>query len=237
MERQRVVAALGLHRKCHPPAVPPDQFPLIGGTPGRVLTSARRHLSNSVKWLTEEDGSDDLETSFALGGNESLHRAYRRYGPLIFTFCRRTLGPLDAEEVTQDVFLSAWRSQKSYDPQRGALAGWLTAIAKNKAIDRLRHRSRRPATVGMFDDTAGAAVSTSTDVESISDRLLLAEALKELEARPRMVVELAFYEDLTHDQIAQRTGLPLGTVKSDIRRSTQHLARAIGYSRQGGPDA
>jgi RNA polymerase sigma-70 factor (ECF subfamily) len=86
---------------------------------------------------------DELELSFADGGDSAVRSAYDRYGSLVYTFCRRTVGHHDATEVAQDVFVAAWRSQNSYDHTRGGLGGWLIAIARNKAIDQIRRRAQR----------------------------------------------------------------------------------------------
>ena len=164
----------------------------------------------------------ELERSFADGGDAALRSAYERYGSLVYTFCRRTVGHHDATEVAQDVFVAAWRSQGSYDPDRGGLGGWLIAIARNKAIDHLRRQGRQPLIDSGTDSAAMTGVGIET-VDMIADRMLLTEALAELGPRPRQVVELAFFHDLTHEQIAQKTHLPLGTVKSDLRRSLPTL--------------
>jgi RNA polymerase sigma-70 factor, ECF subfamily len=168
----------------------------------------------------------ELEQSFADGGDGALRSVYDRYGSLVYTFCRRTVGHHDAAEVAQDVFVAAWRSQGSYDPGRGGLGGWLIAIARNKAIDHLRRQGRQPSIAPSEDSGEMAGVRTD-EIAMIADRMLLSEALSELAPRPRRVVELAFLHDLTHEQIAEKTHLPLGTVKSDVRRSLPTLQRAL----------
>jgi RNA polymerase sigma-70 factor (ECF subfamily) len=178
---------------------------------------------------------NELEWSFAEGGDSAVHRAYERYGSLIYTFCRRTVGHHDAVDVAQEVFVAAWRSQRSYDPERGGLGGWLMSIARNKAVDHLRRQGRRPAVGGDSADLESTLVRAD-DVELVADRMVLAEALSELETRPRQVVEMAFLQDLTHEQIAEQTKLPLGTVKSDIRRSLPRLQRALGRQKSGAND-
>ena len=172
------------------------------------------------------DERTELEQSFADGGDGALRSAYDRYGSLVYTFCRRTVGHHDATEVAQDTFVAAWRSQGSYDPERGGLGGWLIAIARNKAIDHLRRQGRQPLIAPDEDGAAMAGVPTD-QVAMIADRMLLSEALSELAPRARRVVELAFFHDLTHKQIAEKTHLPLGTVKSDVRRSLPMLQRAL----------
>jgi RNA polymerase sigma factor (sigma-70 family) len=178
---------------------------------------------------------NELERSFANGGDGALRSAYDQYGSLVYTFCRRTVGHHDATEVAQDVFVAAWRSQSSYDPDRGGLGGWLIAIARNKAIDHLRRKGRQPLIDAGKDSSALTGVRTDK-VDVIADRMLLTEALAELGPRPRQVVELAFFHDLTHEQIAEKTHLPLGTVKSDLRRSLPTLQRALAGRTRGDTD-
>ena len=159
---------------------------------------------------------DDVEIAFMAGGDDGLKQAYDAHGRLVYTFCARSLGPDRAHDVTQDVFVSAWKARDRFDPGKGTLAAWLMGIAKNRVIDNVRsekrHSDRRA------DENDQPELSTPTEVDALSDRLLVAEALRALPERPREVLTLAFFEDLTHPQIAEKTNLPLGTVKSDIRR-------------------
>lgn len=206
-----------------------------GGQARRSITLDRRYSRSVPDRPAETRDRSELELSFAGGGDAAVRTAYDRYGSMVYTFCRRTVGHDDATELAQDVFVAAWRSQRSYDPERGGLGGWLMAIARNKAIDHLRRQGRRPP----IDAGAhGADVeSAGTDaVEVIATRMLLAEALGELAPRARQVVEMAFLHDLTHEQIAAKTHLPLGTVKSDVRRSLPLLQRAIAGLTSGATD-
>ena len=190
-----------------------------------------RCVSDDVGEVHERN---ELELSFADGGDVAVRTAYDRYGSMVYTFCRRTVGHDDAIELAQDVFVAAWRSQRSYDPERGGLGGWLMAIARNKAIDHLRKQGRRPQIdAGATAEVGGAGTD---DVEMIANRMLLAEALTELAPRARQVVELAFWHDMTHEQIAGKTHLPLGTVKSDVRRSLPLLKRALAGLTSGATD-
>lgn len=126
----------------------------------------------------------ELESSFANGGDRTVRLAYDRYGSLVYTFCRRTVGHHDATELAQDVFVAAWRAQRSYDPGRGGLGGWLMAIARNKVIDHLRRRGRRPLT-DADADSASIANLRNDEVDMVANRMLLAEALGELAPRAR----------------------------------------------------
>jgi len=121
----------------------------------------------------------------------------------------------------QQVFVTAWRQRYRYDPGRASLLSWLLGIARHKAIDRLRRLERERRVVvedrGRVVDEAGRT----------ADRLLVAEALSWLRPEQQLVLELAFYDDLTHQQIADKLGMPLGTVKSHARRGLQRLRRFL----------
>lgn len=166
----------------------------------------------------------DLERLFVLGDETALKSAYDAHGSLIYTFCRRTVGAETAHDVTQEVFLAAWKARDRFDPERGTLAGWLVGIAKNKVLDTLRRRHVHL----LSDEREQPADTTGPDVvDSTADRMLIASALNELSPRMRQVVTMAYLQDLTHDQISRQTSLPLGTVKSDIRRGLERLRRNL----------
>ena len=168
---------------------------------------------------------DTPEAAFVRGDDDALRKAYDAHGSLIFTFCARSLGPERAGDVTQEVFLSAWRARDRFDPAKGNLAAWLTGIAKNRIIDAVRsekrHSDRRAPELA--EDIGTAA----TETDALGDRMLVADALRALPDRSREVLTLAFFEDLTHPQIAERTQIPLGTVKSDIRRGLARIRRHL----------
>jgi RNA polymerase sigma factor (sigma-70 family) len=168
---------------------------------------------------------DAVEVAFLTGDHDGLKQAYDAYGRLVFTLCRRSLSPEAAADVTQEVFVSAWQARAQYNPERGSLAGWLVGIARNKVIDALRAQARRP--VAAREPVQTDAPVTAAAVESLADRLLLADAMAGLPDRAKKVIQLAFFEDLSHPEIAERTSLPLGTVKSDIRRGLQRMRRHL----------
>jgi RNA polymerase sigma-70 factor (ECF subfamily) len=180
------------------------------------------------------DRTDDVEVTsldesiardLAAGDESALKAAYDAHGSLVYSFCRRSLGPERAADATQEVFLAAWRSRERYRAERGSLAGWLLGIARFKVIDVMRADGRAPVPRDLTtEDVAGAGES---DVTATAERMLLAEAISTLPERAQEMVHLAFFEDLTHSQIAERCEVPLGTVKSDIRRSLQRLRRHL----------
>lgn len=170
----------------------------------------------------------DLEQRFRNGDAGALSEAYSEHGSLVYSFCRRRVDTESARDVTQEVFVSAWRSHQRFDPARGSLRGWLMTIAKNRVIDLYRHQSRRPLTVSAYDgEPPPDPAKAESAIGRIADRMVLAQAMTELSDRARTAVELSFYHQLTHEEIADQTGLPLGTVKSDIRRSLLKLRRNL----------
>jgi RNA polymerase sigma factor (sigma-70 family) len=174
---------------------------------------------------TDAYTADDVERAFAEGHDDALRRAYDAYGRLIFSLCRRSLDAESAADVTQEVFVSAWQARARFDPARGSLAAWLVTIARNKVIDSIRAQARRPVAAREPEQTDGATVVTAVD--TTADRMLVAEAMRELPDRAQRVIKLAFFDDLSHHEIAERTALPLGTVKSDIRRGLERMRRHL----------
>ena len=165
---------------------------------------------------------DDLVDSFRAGDERALRLAYDRYGAAVLHLAGHSLGnTADAEDVAQATFVAAWLGRQTYDPRRGGLLGWLLGIARRKVVDRLRAAAREERLVETVRRQPGRASDASP--ERVVDRLVLADELARLPGEQRRVLELAFYDDLTHAQVAAVTGLPLGTVKSHIRRGMSAL--------------
>jgi RNA polymerase sigma factor (sigma-70 family) len=164
------------------------------------------------------------DIAFASGDAGALRSAYETHGSVIYSFCRKTLPEDRAADVTQEVFVSAWKSHDRYDPSKGSLAGWLIAIAKNRIIDNVRSEKRH-ADRRADDDTLELPVDD--EVDAMSSKMVVAAALGHLPERARSVIELHYFDDLTHQQIAERLTLPLGTVKSDIRRGLSTIRHTL----------
>lgn len=175
-----------------------------------------------------EDAERALADAFAGGAEWTLRAVYDRYSALVHTIARTCLGvSSDAEEVTQEVFVSAWRGRATYDPDRGTLAGWLVGITRRRVIDKLRvldrERRAREAAAGVAEPADSPTLYSAHD--QVIDRIVVADGLARLADNQRRVLELAFFDDLTHQQISSVTGLPLGTVKSHVRRGLEQLRR------------
>jgi RNA polymerase sigma-70 factor (ECF subfamily) len=167
----------------------------------------------------------ELAARFRSGDESALEQAYALYGPAVYHLALAGLrAGADAEDATQATFVAAWTGRETYDEERGSLLSWLLGIARRKVLDRHRvvaREQRDAATARRFAPTD--AVDGGAD--RIADRLLVADQLALLPEEQRRVLRLAFYDDLTHVQIAAVTGLPLGTVKSHLRRGMAALRR------------
>ncbi len=156
----------------------------------------------------------------------ALELAYRAHGTAIHSFCARAVGVDRAADVTQEVFLTAWRRRERFDSTKGSLIGWLMGIAKHKVLDSHRSAARSRA----LEEKVSGVIELRPEgpsVEALADRMLVEEALEGLSERARKAVELAFWSDLTHVEIAEVCEIPLGTVKSDIRRALGRLRRHL----------
>ena len=162
-----------------------------------------------------------LAERFRHGDETTLRELYDRYGPLVHRVGTACLPHADAEEVTQATFVAAWRGRETYDPDRGTLAGWLLGIARRQVVDRLRVLARERRLTAALPVPEVVAPDPAPD--RVVDRLVVLDELRRLGAEQRRVLELAFFDDLTHVQIAGLTGLPLGTVKSHLRRGLARL--------------
>jgi RNA polymerase sigma factor (sigma-70 family) len=164
---------------------------------------------------------DEATTAFLAGGPESLRAAYEAHGALVHTFCRRALDPGRAADVTQEVFTQVWRTRDRFDPARGSLRGWIMGIARFKVLGALRHDGARP--VVPVADAGGPIARADVRLDQLADRLTLAQALGALPDRTRKVIHLAYVDGLSHREISQQMDMPLGSVKSDIRRGLLRL--------------
>lgn len=174
------------------------------------------------------DLDNAVQIVWAAGGEDALHLAYERFGALVFTYCVRSLGNRDdAEEATQDTFVSAWKSRDGFDPERGSLAAWLLAITRFRVLD-LQRRRAKVVEHAPTDTAQGSTDPTGDASDQLAHQLIVARALEELPQRVRSVIELAFWSERSHSEIADQLGLPLGTVKSDVRRALIHLRSVLG---------
>lgn len=160
--------------------------------------------------------SDDaLLSAIRSNSQEAMTALFDRYSKLVYSVALRVLSDSsEAEDVMQETFIQVWKNPGAFVPGRGSLGGWLVVVARNRAIDKLRRR-RPTEPVELF------TLPSSTNLERESEHGVLLEkiqtAMAELPDEQRSVVDLAFFEGLSHSEIAEKTGTPLGTVKTRIR--------------------
>jgi RNA polymerase sigma-70 factor (ECF subfamily) len=199
-----------------------------------------------------------LVREVAAGSHEALADLYDRHADAVFASAYRLTSDRGlAEEVVQETFLALWNRADTFDPSVGSLAAWLHTIARNRTVDRLRAAGRRPTLVPLSSAAAsgsafgggtepdadalervlangtlvaGAAQPRSPDMEValLELREALQEALAEMPEVERVVIVLAYGEDLTQSEIADRLGWPLGTVKTRTRRALLRLREVLG---------
>lgn len=175
-----------------------------------------------------------LNESFAAGDESALAEAYRQFAPLVHTLALRSLRDNSAaDDVTQEVFIRVWRSRSAFDPSKARLPAWIVGITRNAITDAqaasMRETRKVLAAVELSPDPEQAAGHAAAEV--LADRLLLDGELERLGEPQGSILKLAFYDDLTHSQISQKLDLPLGTVKSHIRRSLSQLRTRLEVDR------
>ena len=212
-------------------AEPPAQQ--RAGFGGGVEASGSGRGETTPSLLTE----DELARSLVAGQEWALAEAYERWAGLVHGISLKALADRsDAEDATQQVFIRAWRGRTTFDPSRGSLAGWLVGICRHVCADTWHQRTRQSRQAEAARSVLGPGTVPATQApEHVVERLAVMDALADLDQPARGIVELAFFEDLTHTQISDRTGIPLGTVKSHIRRSLLRLRDCLAVSRATAP--
>ena len=176
--------------------------------------------------------TDEAVVRAVAGGDReaALHILNQRYGHALAAVAERILGDrADAEEVAADVLWQVWRQAGNFDRTRGSVGAWLMMIVRSRAIDRLRARNACVAARDQIDDpVAFSSVSDPVvDLYSVERRRAVAAALATLHENEKSVLELAYFSDLSQSTIAERMGLPLGTVKSRIRSALLKLREGL----------
>ncbi|MEO8626317.1 MAG: sigma-70 family RNA polymerase sigma factor [Candidatus Limnocylindrales bacterium] len=204
-------------------------------------------------------GRSDLELVARLveGDEAALGELYDRHAESLFRAALLRLGDRGlAEEVLQDTYMALWNRAETFDATQGSVIGWLSTIARNRAIDRLRSSARRPAPLALSglvplgadtaaaDDARDAIMAAATPISGVTAapdperevdvaelRREVEEALAAMPDQERQVLTLAYYEQLSQSEIAARLSWPLGTVKTRTRRALSRLRETLGEHR------
>lgn len=191
--------------------------------------------TDAEREAAEAQRAEDTEWAvrFRDGDETALRWAFDRYGGMVLRLARLRLGdPFDAEELVQQVYVRAWRGRQGFDPERGTLASWLMGIARRQVADRYAALDRDRKILAAAQQVAPPATNPRA-TEDVVDRVVITDEIARLPEQQRLVLQLAFYGRLTHSEIADRTGLPIGTVKSHIRRALLRLRAAWGVDGLG----
>ena len=173
----------------------------------------------------EQGATSNLGARLAAGEEGAINECYSALGPMVLGYLRRFVSRDEAEDVLQRVFYEVWRNRDRYDPTR-SLEAWVLGIARKRAIDQLRRRHAHVVPIEELRDIAG------DDGRDLAERYARASevrgALERLPREQREVLTLAYFGDLTQTEIADRLGVPLGTVKARTFRGLRRLADLIG---------
>jgi len=184
--------------------------------------------------VTEADES--VIERIAAGDQRAVSECLDRYGGLVWSIANNwSETPADAEDATQEIFLELWRSAERYDPEIGSEAVFISTIARRRMIDRLRARERRPSTEALSaHHHESIADPASEDIGLLAaDAAIATRAVAELDVGQQEVLIMGVVEGMTHSEIAEATGKPLGTVKTQIRRGLLRVRELI---EQGGEE-
>jgi RNA polymerase sigma-70 factor (ECF subfamily) len=195
--------------------------------PSNPIEAPARSINGPSRSRESSGGASDAELMERVCAQDQMAMAdvFDRYGSLVYSVALRVLrDPAQAEDVMQEIFFQVWKSPQSFVQVRGSLGAWLAVVARNRAIDSLR---RRKPTDSVDDVILPAAGNLASEVERNSMMEKVRTVLKDLPQEQQKTLELAFFEGMSHSEIAARTGDALGTVKTRIRSALISLRKGI----------
>ena len=204
-------------------ALSPPQA-VAAGLPLRAARSGERAAGRRVPDRAEVR----LAARMRDGDPDALAELYRQFGATTFGFLVRTLRDrAAAEDVQQQVYTEVWRRAGEYDPQRAGLLTWVMTIARSRAIDQLRRRIPEPRDPEVAARTIESGQDVAQDGEELAERWRMTHYLGRLPEEERVLLRMRFYEELSQTEIAERTGVALGTVKARMVRGLRRLRELI----------
>lgn len=171
-----------------------------------------------------------LLVDVARGDRDAFERLYRATSSRLFAVCLRVLSDrAEAEDVLQEVYTTVWHKAEQFDPGRASAMAWMAMVARNRAIDRLRapgHAVRTTA-IELGDELPDGGATPADEAEAHTERERLQRCMQRLDDRRRGLIRTAFFEGATYEELARRSGAPLGSVKSWIRRGLMQLRTCL----------
>ena len=185
-----------------------------------------------IDWTEEERAWSALVSDIAQGNQDALTELYDSTNRIVYGLALRILGESPAaEEILFEVYLQVWRKAKNFDPNRGKVTSWLISMTRSRAIDALRARQARGGNLAQSLDEISDVQDLRSGPEGHSLQRSRAQVIRnsvaELPTDQRQAIELAYFSGMTHGEIAARTGLPLGTVKTRIRSGMLRLRKLL----------
>lgn len=175
--------------------------------------------------IAAEPDERAVAEALVAGDPTALETAFRSWSGMVHAYCSRTVGAQDADDLTQQVFVQAWKSRQTFDPDRGVVPGWLIGIARNLVA---RHLQARGGAATPVATVRSEPEPDATD--HLADRMVVTAAVDTLPEPQRSALRMSFYDGLSQSEIATRLDLPLGTVKSHHRRALIHLKSCLEHA-------
>ena len=204
-------------------ASPDISFDSTPSQPNPGESFARSFARESEKSQLGDDGL--LLAKIAQGDEAAMSVVFDRYSKVVYSVALRVLrDPSAAEDVLQEIFMQVWRKPESFLSTRGSLGGWLAVVARNRSIDLIRRRKPQ-------DSVEDVVLASSFNLAEESERNIMMQrargAILSIQPDQRKALEMAFFDGMTHAEIAELTGDPLGTVKTRIRTGLLALRKAM----------
>ena len=177
--------------------------------------------------ISEPLADSELVARIGRGDERALRTLHRRYASLVFTVASRVVDAAAAEEIVQDVFMTLWRKHETFDPARGTLKAWLGQIARRRALNVLRSRRRGGETGDGVEEIADEALEPDEALWTAHRQSALHAAIDALPDAQRRALSLAYFDELTQEQVAAVLRVPLGTTKTRIRSAMRRIAPVV----------
>jgi len=189
--------------------------------------------------VTTQTASKSILERIASGDRSAVNECLDRYGDLVWSLARRYLrNAADAEDAVQDIFIDVWGSAARYNRNIASEVAFISTIARRRLIDRIRQADRRPVTDSLDDeDNAPLEPGIPATAEDDTEVTIVQRVMSAMDPEHQKVLAMSLYEGYSHSEIAARLDLPLGTVKTRVRRGLIHIRAQLNIATPGGDSA